>query len=272
MVRKLSLASGLVLTGMVVLFSCSACGLQPQPDLATEIAAPLGEAERGITLHYFERFPYMEITQIGVAGLTASPAAQVFQTAGLPFHWQATPPKRQLYLLEQNQGQDCLLGWFKNPEREESGRFTLPIYQDHPYVALARLADDRIVSGGVVSTTLASPTLTLLVKEGFSYGSFLDAQIAEYHTPCVSTTVGSVEMLQMLQAGRADYFFIAPEEAAILLEDGSLQETAFKLVDFANMPPGEKRYLWCSKQVGESVIQQLNVAIQQCLTKTLWIE
>ncbi len=272
MVRKLVLVSGLVLVGIEVLLCCSSCISVEQPELSSEVVAPLAAEQSGITLHYFERFPYMWQAADGVQGLTASPAAQVFQTAGVPFHWQATPSKRQLYLLEENLGQDCLLGWFKKPQREERGLFTLPIYQDRPTVALARVADERLVSGGTVSEIFSVPALTLLVKDGFSYGSFLDEQIAECAPHCITTTVGNVAMLRMVQAGRADYFFIAPEEVEGLFEDGSLPRAEFKLVHFTDMPPGEKRYLWCSQRVGESAIEQLNVAIRHCITATVWAD
>lgn len=272
MVRKLILVSDLVLVGIEILLCCSSCVSAGQPGLSSEMVAPLAAEQSGITLHYFERFPYMWQAANGVQGLTASPAAQVFRLAGVPFHWQATPPKRQLYLLEENQGRDCLLGWFKKPSREECGTFTLPIYQDRPTVALARVADERLVSGGTVSETLSASTLTLLMKEGFSYGSFLDEQIGGCAPHCITTTVGNVEMLQMLQAGRADYFFIALEEAEGLFKDGPLPRAEFKLIHFADMPLGEKRYLWCSHQVEEAVIEQLNVAIRHSITDTLWAD
>ncbi|HEY89617.1 MAG TPA: amino acid ABC transporter substrate-binding protein [Thermoflexia bacterium] len=272
MVKKLILVSGLVLVGMGGLLCTSSCGLQCELTPSLEMVTAAIEGDSRITLHYFERFPYMWKATDGIQGLTAEPVAQVFQAADIPFSWQNTPPKRQIYLLEENQGRDCLLGWFKKPSREECGAFTLPIYQDYPTVALARVTDERLISGGTVSETLSTPALTLLVKAGFSYGSFLDAQIAECAPVCITTTVGNVKMLRMLQAGRADYFFIAPEEAEGLFKDGPLPRADFKLVHFADMPPGEKRYLWCSHQVEESIIEQLNVAIRHSITETVWTD
>lgn len=273
MVKKLISVSGLILVGIGGLLFSSSCALQRETPLSLEVATSAIRGDSSITLHYFERFPYMwEEAANGMQGLTASPAAQIFQAADIPFSWQNTPPKRQLYLLEENQGRDCLLGWFKKPSREVNGTFTLPIYQDRPAVALARVTDERLISGGTVSESLSTPALTLLVREGFSYGSFLDEQIAEYAPHSITTTVGNVEMLQMLQAGRADYFFIAPEEADGLFKDGSLPRAEFKLVHFVDMPLGEKRYLWCSHQVEESVIEQLNVAIRHSIPDTVWAD
>ena len=106
--------------GLAVLATCLAlvaCGVPSTASVATPNApTPTGEAP--ITLHYNERPPYLVTTEDGVGGLTGAPTTQVFAASGIPYNWEQTPSKRQIYLLQQNEGRDCLVGWFKNAERE----------------------------------------------------------------------------------------------------------------------------------------------------------
>jgi hypothetical protein len=70
-------------------------------------------------------------------------------------------------------------------------------------------------------------------------------------------------MLEMVFLRHADYFFIAPEEAEGLIKTSEFDPQAFKTIHFTDISSGEKRYILCSKQVKESVIEQLNSAIRQ---------
>jgi len=216
-----------------------------------------------ITLHYNERPPYLVTTADGVTGLTGSPATIVFHKANLPFYWKQTPSKRQMYLLQQNQGQDCLVGWFKNSEREKYAKYTLPIYRDVPQVALTQANNQRIDAIDTVDALFSDDGLTMLVKDGYSYGEFLDQKIAEYNPVREVTTVENSGMLKMVQANRADYFFIAPEEAEGVIETTAFSKDDFKFVRLQDIPYGEYRYILCSLQVDDSVIDRLNVAIKQ---------
>ena len=258
-------AVGLLLACLVSIIPLALSSCSPTEGTPGEANAPMSEMKAGdaIALHYFERVPYMHATDGVVVGLVADPAQEAFERAGVPFYWRETPPKRQLYIIHQNTGRDCLVGWFKNAERERIGKFTLPIYQDEPTVALARSDDERLVSGGKVEDLLADRDLVLLVKDGFSYGRFLDGLIASLSPRRITTTVGNVEMLKMIQAGRADYLFVAPEEAETLIMTAGFAARNFQIIRFSDMPPGEKRYIWCSRQVEDEIIARLDEAIRQ---------
>ncbi len=218
-----------------------------------------------ITLHYNERPPYLVTTNQGVEGLTGDPATIAFEESKFPFKWEQTPSKRQLYILQQNSGRDCLVGWFKIAERENYARYTLPIYQDKPQIALARSDNDKINSGGNVRDILSNPNLNLLVKDGYSYGDFLDEIIRESNPNLTETTVENNAMLKMIHARHADYFFIAPEEANGLIETSEYNLEDFKFVIFQDIPDGEKRYILCSMNVENDIIEQLNAIIHQSM-------
>lgn len=221
-----------------------------------------------ITLHYHERVPYYVTEgENEISGLIGSQASLVFKKAEIPFSPKATPAKRQMYLLKKNSGCDCFVGWFKNPEREEFAKFTSSIYQDKPQIALARSDNDKINSGSGVDTVLQNHELKILIKEGYSYGVFLDNKITHYSPPFDSSVGENTRMLKKIYFKRGDYFFISPEEADSLIESSEFSEDDFKYITFSNMPKGEKRYIMCSPQVDDDIIQRLDQQIAEQILK-----
>lgn len=101
------------------------------------------------------------------------------------------------------------------------------------------------------------------VKDGYSYGAFLDTKITKRKPVTDVTTAHNINMLKKVHIGRNDYFFIAPEEADALIDLSGLPKKDFKYIAFSNMPEGEKRYIICSQKVGHDVIIKLNQAIEK---------
>jgi len=214
-----------------------------------------------ITLRYHERVPYIQTGPNGVEGLTGTPVASAFKKAGIPFVWKKTPSKRQIKVLKDNSGCDCLVGWFKNADREKFAKYTHHIYQDKPQIALARADNGNLQSGVSVDSVLSNPGLKLLVKDGYSYGSYLDAKITQHKPAIDRSTTENINMLKRIHLKRGDYFFISPEEADGLFESYGLPKEGFKYITFSDMPDGEKRYIVCSQKVEDEVIEKLNTAI-----------
>ena len=246
-----ALATGFALTSCV--------GVSTLP---ATVETPTPSDDAVITLHYNERPPYLITTGDGVGGLTGEPTTRVFTASGIAYRWEQTPSKRQIYLLQQNAGQDCLVGWFKNTEREGFAQYTLPVYRDEPQVALARADNDTISSGHAVVEAFSDPNLVLLVKDGYSYGDYLDRQIRDLNPVRTITTIENSGMLRMIAAGHADYFFIAPEEVDGLLASSEFDGHDFKAVHFTDIVSGEERYILCSRQVDPAIIERLNRSIE----------
>jgi len=220
-----------------------------------------------ISVHYNERVPYLITTIDGIEGLTASPAALTFKKAGIPFIWKKTPTKRQMVVLKDNGGCDCLVGWFKNPDREKFAKYTHHIYQDNPQIALARSDNGRIRNSASVDSILSDPELILSVKAGYSYGKFLDSKITQ-HRPVIDRSAGeNINMLRKIYHGRNDYLFISLEEADALIEFSGLPKKDFKYITFSDMPAGEKRYILCSQKVSDEIIDKMNIAITEYVLK-----
>jgi ABC-type amino acid transport substrate-binding protein len=254
---------------ILTLASCSPAQETPLPPTAVPnpTAAPsTGQACTSINLLYHERPPYAETSGPAVKGLTASPSASAFDKAGIQFKWALTPSKRELQIIQENQGCDCSVGWFKNPDREKFALYTSALYQDQPQIAIARANNDKIQSGRKVADVLTNPDLTLGVKDGYSYGKFLDDQIAAANPKKDVTTAENTNMLEKVRKGYNDYFFMAPEEADDLIRVSGFRKEDFKYITFSDMPNGEKRYIICSKRVGADVVEKLNQALSSIVS------
>lgn len=257
---SLRMRIGLLGVACLILVSCTSTAISTTAPPESTGAPP---AESLITVHYNERPPYLVTTDSGVTGLTGDPVTVAFEKIGVPYRWQQTPTKRQIYLLQQNSGKDCVIAWFKNAERETFAKFTLPVYQDMPQIALARADNEKVPSSGRIDDFFSNPKLTLLVKDGYSYGDFLDQKIETLQPNRIVTTNENSGMLKMIHAGHADYMLIAPEEADGLIKSSTYYESDFKKINFTDILSGEKRYILCSMQVEDAVIDKLNEVIWQ---------
>jgi hypothetical protein len=65
----------------------------------------------------------------------------------------------------------------------------------------------------------------------------------------------------MLHTRRVDYFFIAEEEAHVLLSHSGLPASDFKTITFSDMPGGNCRYILFSRRVEASTIDRLDRVI-----------
>lgn len=243
--------------------SCSGSSQLAAPVQQPAVGATAETSPEVIYLHYNERPPYLVTTQNGVEGLVGGRTSAVFEKSNLPFVWVQTPSKRQIYILQQNNGRNCLPGWFKTADRESFAKYTIPIYQDEPQIALTRARNDEIPATTTVDEIFKRSELTLLVKDGYSYGSFLDQKIAELDPARIETTVENSGMLKMIYAGHADYFFIAPEEAEGVITASGYELQDFKEIHFTDITEGENRYILCDFQIDDATIDLLNEAIRQ---------
>jgi uncharacterized protein (TIGR02285 family) len=221
-------------------------------------------AESPIQLYYYDRAPYaVTDTQGEVSGLCAAPAASAFKQAGIPFQWKKMPFKRQLVTIKHNKKKACGIGWFKNPEREAFARFTDSIYQDKPAVTISKKGNKALEQHRDLKSLFADKKIKLLVKDGFSYVTYIDELIKNYGPETVSVVNSTnIQMLQMIQSGRADYFFISEEEAEHIIAAAGYEMSQFQLQHFDDMPAGNRRYIACSQQVSPEIIDLLNRALK----------
>lgn len=219
-------------------------------------------ADEPIDLYYNERPPYLVSAPDGsVSGLTATPAAEAFRDAGIAFQWIRLPTNRQLALLKDNHRPACAVGWFQNAERERFAKFTKPIYQDKPTVGMAS-GDFATPEKLSLTDLLNRHDVRVLIKDGYSYGPYIDNLLAAHRANLIVTPLDNIDMARMISARRADFMFVAEEEASSLLQQAGLNPLTFKVLRFTDMPMGEYRHIMCSKLVPDEVIQRLNAAIR----------
>lgn len=217
-----------------------------------------------LQVFYEERIPYAVTNETGqVSGLTASPTANAFQKSNIDFVWKKMPFNRQLQTIKYNKKKACGIGWFKKPEREEFAIFSEPIYQDMPSITLSKQGNTTVAKHENAESLLKDKSLKLLVKDGFSYGSYIDVLIEE-HNPDRVVAVGSsnLQMLQMILSGRADYFFVSEEEAEEIITSAGYSLQDFQRQRYTDMPPGNKRYIACSQLVTDEIVDRLNDVIE----------
>lgn len=214
-----------------------------------------------IVLAYHERPPYyITGSDHFLTGLVGEPALNAFRRSGLQFVPQKMPPKRQLSLVEHNSTRICAVGWFKTTEREQFARFSLPLYHDLPTAVVTRAELTFSPPQPTVTQLLSLPNLIPLTKSAYSYGSHIDQALQEHASAVVTTSGTTAQMLEMVAADKADYFFAAAEEAEVAIAASPTPER-FKLLAPADLPPGNTRYLMCSLQVRPQEIELLNAAI-----------
>lgn len=231
--------------------------------LLTSIVYQTAYAQTPIQIFYDERIPYALTDESGnVHGLTATPVAEAFQTANIQIEWKRMPFKRQLATIKANKKKACGIGWFKNPEREVFARFSDPLYQDRPTIIVTKKGNNIFERHSKIAKLLQDDSVKLLVKDGFSYGKYLD-ELIEQEQPTKLVVVGSsnLEMLKLILSERADYFFTAEEEAEEMINSTGFGKAQFELHRPIDMPAGNKRYLACSKQVTPVIIDQINQAL-----------
>ena len=217
--------------------------------------------DASVSVHYHEKRPYYTSYGGSVHGLIADRVALVFSAADIPFHWVSTPANRQLALIENDEAPVCAVGWFKTPERQQYGKYTLPIYQDRPFVAIARADNDLLRERENLSRVLEESRLRLLIKSSYSYGRYIDEKIVALRPWKIETTADNFSMLEMIQAQRADYCFMTEEEAHDILLFSAVNRSDFKIIPFDDIPQGSKRYLICSRQFKDSDVDKLNAAL-----------
>jgi polar amino acid transport system substrate-binding protein len=229
---------------------------------ALTCGAAWAESITPITMHYYERKPFhYTADNFQVEGLVVTPTIQAFKKIGTPIVWKLTPASRILATMKANIGADCSAGWYKTAERESYARFTLPIYNDKPLIAIAR-ADFAAPEGISAKELFAQPQIKLVLKQGFVHGAYLDkiiAQMPPQNIIKVSDEVSS--MVRMIKSGIADLMTATQEEAEMYVSQAGYGMKDFRVFHFPDVPAVEKRYILCSKQVPEEVINKLNAAI-----------
>ncbi|MBF0218563.1 MAG: transporter substrate-binding domain-containing protein [Gammaproteobacteria bacterium] len=217
-------------------------------------------AAPSLEIIFEERIPYVSEQGESISGIVATPLINALQAAKITYSLQSKPSNRHLHEIQANLTPLCAVGWFKNPQREAFAKFTRPLYHDKPMGVLVRRDDTAIHQIKDLDTLLQQQGMKLLSKASYSYGSVLDAKLAQYQVKRHDVSVDNVTSLTLIAKKRGDYLFISQEEAALLLVEHPEREQ-LEVLEIAGMPEGSSRYLICSQMVDDEVIAALNAQI-----------
>jgi uncharacterized protein (TIGR02285 family) len=218
-------------------------------------------AEPPITVAWREKPPYHYTDQGMPTGFLLDRTRQIFAAAGIAAHFVNEPQKRIWANFEHGASNYCSISWYKLPERERVGNYSLPIHADPPQSVLAAPGAVRqITAHPTLASLLADTSLTLGVVDGVSYGPDWDALIAHSANIVMRRTVDTTGMMRMLSVGRASFMLVDRAD----WEFFRLKDKAFEAmvrVDFPDMPAGMMRHIVCSKDVLAETMERINQAI-----------
>ena len=222
----------------------------------------LAMAAEPVVLQYGQRPPFMGRDAGGnVTGILVAPAIAAFAKAGIPIVWSESSPPRQLAIIQANNSRTCALGRYKTPERAAYARFTKSFYQDAPSVAVANL-NFKVPDNIRAADLMADPSLTVLFKNDILLGPYTQDLIAHMKAKQVGTGESYEQMIKMVVAGRAQFAFISGEEEGYYRDKLGAAAKEFRILHFSDMPPGEKRYIMCSKMIDEAEIEKINAGLK----------
>ena len=225
---------------------------------------PSKAADTDIAVQYRDKPPYSYTKDGKPVGFLMERTTEIFKRANLAASFEETPVKRITQNIQKNSSPVCSPGWYKLPERETYALFSLPILQDKPHVVLiGAQAANRARAARTLKELFANPELKLGKVSGVSYGSELDNMIGATTQVVVDSTVTPLGLARMVKFKRADYMLIDEEDYTFLNQQGEVDATHVKAVQYADMPPGLKRHIMCSKNVGANTMERINTAIRQ---------
>lgn len=218
-----------------------------------------------VLIAYRDKAPLSYTVDGKPKGVLIDKTVAIFRAAGLTYKLEEMPLKRITKELELNREMVCSPGWYKLPEREELGLFTLPIHRDAPRMLLVSAkAAPAVRAHPSLHSLMQDTQLSLAVIEGLSYGPDLDRQIAAMpRKPIVPSSVTALVLPKMVALGRADYMFIDQADLDYFDRNGEMRALGLEAVSFPDMPAALQRHLWCNHKVNLALMRRLDAAIHK---------
>lgn len=227
--------------------------------LAVGAAARAGAAD--LVLYYEERPPLMSRQDGQLTGVQGAPAAAILQRAGLSAELREAPVARQVAMITRNHEPACALGLYRTAEREKVGKYSrLPVYSSPPQSLMIR-KDGRLKDVHRFATVIESPTVTLALRVGYSYGAETDKVLAESRAKLIRSSDHSMARARLVLLGMADASLFTEEEGDALIKQLGEAGAALELRRLPDAPPGEGRYFFCSRMLPDRQLKAIDEAM-----------
>jgi len=184
----------------------------------------------------------------------------LFSRAGVTFDWQRSKAKQVLSSIEQNHQPLCSVGWFKTPERAAYAQFTQSFHQDKGIVALYRQNDERVKAHKTIKSLFSDKALRIGTQQGYSYGPYVD-ELLKSLSPTRVEIKKAQYVSAMLTRESYDYIVMNHRIASKNAAESAGGRVSLAIMELDDAPPGNKRYVMCSKKVDPAVIKKINAAI-----------
>ncbi|WP_163834005.1 type 2 periplasmic-binding domain-containing protein [Spartinivicinus ruber] len=175
--------------------------------------------DQPIEIYYHERPYYYFIENNKLAGIVGTKAQFILDASGISYRLLPLPAEQQLAVIKNSNNKVCAIGWFRNKQREQFSKYSIPIYQDLPAVVITTKFQTKVLKKRTIDELLSDKQFIIGIKSGYSYGDFLDKKLAQHTPKAVFTEKDSLGMLSMLKNNQINYFISAYEEAYNLIED-----------------------------------------------------
>jgi len=214
-----------------------------------------------IEFYYPERPPY-SYTQDGKAtGLLIELSRDILLKAGIEATFTEMPTARIFAELQRDDVQCCLVGSLKVPGREAYGKFSRPIFEDRPLVALTLAKNQKLFAGKHSFEELAATNnLKLGLIASWSYGEYVDGVIKKINVQ-VMRIPSTTQQGLMLATERFQYTLARESEVDEIIRLSGKQKKDFLIMPLSDLNERRERFIFCGKGVPEEVIERLNTAI-----------
>jgi polar amino acid transport system substrate-binding protein len=214
-----------------------------------------------LTVYFSERPPFTIVD--GQRGILLDLTKVVLTAAGVRARFIELPPDRILELLRSGQPNALGVGWFRTPEREQWGRFSVPLYQDRPLVALINARAAATLANPVRLEALLGSGLTLGLQSGASLGAVLDRRIRALGLVPLETMVDVDQLVKMVWAGRMDYTLMSEDEALYQFDHDTTLSGGVVLTHLSEPLSGNQRHFLYSASFDPSLAARIDSAIEK---------
>jgi polar amino acid transport system substrate-binding protein len=222
------------------------------------LLSALTTAAEPLPVYYIEKPPYYHSEQGEPAGFLLERARAIFKKADIAIRFESRPSKRIQKKLALEREAACSIGWFKTEERSVYAWFSRPVHRDKPMVVLTRTTMAEQVKAHENFAALLKSPLHLGLIDGYSYGE-LDALLAQADHS--SVTAAPTQNVLMLASERIDYSLVDERELPYILEEANMRDASLTQLSMPDLPPGNLRYLMCSKEVDRALRERIDQAI-----------
>ncbi|WP_285907917.1 substrate-binding periplasmic protein [Pseudodesulfovibrio pelocollis] len=230
---------------------------------ASLFATPAGAGGSTLLVVHLEFPPYYYTTSSGQPeGFLLRKTANIMRLAGIKPEFQSMPAKRILQVMHSDEPV-CSIGWFRTPQREQFAKFSRPIYQNKPLVALHLVRNAGFFRDKhTLADILADPFISMGALEGYSLGTAVDEAIAKARPGMGRVNGDYAQLVRMLAMERFLCILVAPEEKDSLIRVNGLPPDIFASKPLPDIPLGNVRHLMFSRGVPDSFIARIDQAIE----------